>query len=83
MKKIIWKVLKEDDPVFKQGFIISTHNKNRQDYIKHREKTENKKNLFLEPVGDSNSSREDIVQKLIKVLIKNGWKFTGDKNDSN
>ena len=47
------------------------------------EKTENKKNLFLEPVGDSNSSREDIVQKLIKVLIKNGWKFTGDKNDSN
>ena len=51
MKKIIWKELKEDDPVFKQGFIISTHNKNRQDYIKHREKTENKKNLFLEPVG--------------------------------
>ena len=83
MKKIIWKELKEDDPVFKQGFIISTHNKIRQDYIKHREKTENKKNLFLEPVGDSNSSREDIVKKLIKVLIKNGWKFTGDKNDSN
>ena len=54
MKKIIWKELKEDDPVFKQGFIISTHNKTRQDYIKHREKTENKKNLFLEPVGDSN-----------------------------
>ena len=70
MKKIIWKELKEDDPVFKQGFIISTHNKTRQDYIKHREKTENKKNLFLEPVGDSNSSREDIVQKLIKVLKK-------------
>ena len=40
MKKIIWKELNEDDPVFKQGFIISTHNKNRQDYIKHREKTE-------------------------------------------
>ena len=83
MKKIIWKELKQDDPVFKQGFIISSYNKTRQDYIKHREKTGNKKNLFLEPVGDSNSSREDIVQKLIKVLIKNGWKFTGDKNDSN
>ena len=24
-----------------------------------------------------------IEEKLIKVLIKNGWKFTGDKNDSN
>ena len=83
MKKIIWKELKEDDPIFKQGFTVSSHNRKLKDYIAHREKTENKKNLFLEPVGDSNSSREEIVQKLIKVLIKNGWKFTGDKNDSN
>ena len=26
MKKIIWKELKEDDPIFKQGFIVSSHN---------------------------------------------------------
>ena len=83
MKKIIWKELKEDDPVFKQGFIISTHNKTRQDYIKHREKTENKKNLFLEPVADKNSTRDEIVQRLIKILIKNGWTLKDDKNDNN
>ena len=83
MKKIIWKELKEDDPIFKQGFIVSTLNKKLKDYIAHREKTENKKNLFLEPVADKNSTRDEIVQRLIKILIKNGWKFKGDKNDSN
>ena len=83
MKKIIWKELKEDDPIFKQGFIVSSHNKKLKDYIEHREKTENKKNLFLEPVADKNSTRDEIVQRLIKILIKNGWKFKGDKNDSN
>ena len=83
MKKIIWKELKEDDPIFKQGFIVSTHNKKLKDYIAHREKNENKKNLFLEPVADKNSTRDEIVQRLIKILIKNGWKFKDDKNDSN
>ena len=83
MKKIIWKELKEDDPIFKQGFIVSSYNKKLKDYIAHREKTENKKNLFLEPVADKNSTRDEIVQRLIKILIKNGWKFKGDKNDSN
>ena len=83
MKKIIWKELKEDDPIFKQGFIVSSHSKKLKDYIAHREKTENKKNLFLERVADKNSTRDEIVQRLIKILIKNGWKFKGDKNDSN
>ena len=83
MKKIIWKELKEDDPIFKQGFIVSSHNKKLKDYIAHREKTENKKNLFLEPIADKKSARDEIVQRLIKILIKNGWKFKGDKNDSN
>ena len=83
MKKIIWKELKEDDPIFKQGFIVSSHNKKLKDYIAHREKNENKKNLFLEPVADKNSTRDEIVQRLIKILIKNGWKFKDDKNDSN
>ena len=83
MKKIIWKELKEDDPIFKQGFIMSSPNRKLKDYIAHREKTENKKNLFLEPVADKNSTRDEIVQRLIKILIKNGWKFKDDKNDSN
>ena len=34
MKKIIWKELKEDDPIFKQGFIISSHNKRQIDLVK-------------------------------------------------
>ena len=38
--------LKEDDPIFKQGFVVSSHNRKIKDYIAHREKTENKKNLF-------------------------------------
>ena len=32
MKKIIWKELKEDDPIFKQGFIMSSHNRKLKDY---------------------------------------------------
>ena len=83
MKKIIWKELKEDDPIFKQGFIVSSHNRKLKDYIAHREETENKKNLFLEPVADKNSTRDEIVQRLIKILIRNGWKFKDDKDDSN
>ena len=34
MKKIIWKELKEDDPIFKQGFIISSHNRKQIDLVK-------------------------------------------------
>jgi len=74
---------KKDDPIFKEGFVISSPKKNLQDYIKHREKTENKKNLFLEPVADQNTSTEEIYQRLVNILVKNGWKIKGDKNDSN
>ena len=34
MKKIIWKELKEDDPIFKRGFIISTQNIKQIDLVK-------------------------------------------------
>ena len=77
------KRLKKDDPIFKEGFVVSSPKKTLQDYIKHREKTENKKNLFLEPIADQNTSTEEIYQRLINILIKNGWKIKGDKNDSN
>ena len=66
-----------------EGFTISSPKKNLQEYIEYREKTENKKNLFLEPIADQNTSTEEIYQRLINILIKNGWKIKGDKNDSN
>ena len=42
-----------------------------------------KKNLFLEPIADQNSTTEDIYQKLLNILMINGWKIKGDKNDNN
>ena len=63
MKKIIWKELKEDDPIFKQGFIISTHNRRQIDLVKI----------------PKNMSRKEKIKHLIKSLIKLGWKYTGGK----
>ena len=77
------KKLKKDDPIFKQGFVISSPKKNLKHYIENREKTENKKNLFLEPIADQNTTTEEIYHRLVNILIKNGWKIKGDKNDSN
>ena len=77
------KKLKKDDPIFKQGFVISSPKNNLQDYIKHREKKENKKNLFLEPLADQKTSREEIYKRLVNILINNGWKIRGNENDSN
>ena len=50
---------------------------------KNIKKDINKKNIFLEPVADKNSTHDETVQRLIKILISNGWKFKDDKNDSN
>ena len=77
------KKLKKDDPIFKEGFCVSSPKKNLQDYIEHREKTENKKNLFLEPIADQKTSMKGIYQRLVNILFKNGEKIKGDKNDSN
>ena len=77
------KKLKKDVPIFKEGFVVSSPKKILQDYIEHREKTENKKNLFLEPIADQNSSTEEIYQRLVNILVKNGWKIKGDENDNN
>ena len=63
MKKIIWKKLKEDDPIFKQGFIISSHNKKQIDLVKIPKKM----------------SRKEKIKYLTKSLIKLGWKFVEDK----
>ena len=73
------KKLKKDDPIFKQWFTVSSPKRNLQEYIEYREKTENKKNLFLEPIADQNTSTEEIYQRLVNILIKNGWKIKEDK----
>ena len=63
MKKIIWKELKEDDPIFKQGFIISTHNRRQIDLVKI----------------PKTMSRKEKIKHLAKSLIKLGWKLVEDK----
>ncbi len=63
MKKIIWKEPKEDDPIFKQGFIISQPKIQNLDLVKIPKKM----------------SRKERVIHLIKFLIQFGWNFTGDK----
>jgi hypothetical protein len=63
MKKIIWKELKEDDPIFKQGFIISSHNTKQTDLVKI----------------PKTMSRKEKIKHLTKSLINLGWKFRGDK----
>ena len=40
-----------------------------------RKKRKGKKLLFLERIGDKNSSRDEIHENLIKVLKKNGFKI--------
>ena len=42
-------------------------------YIRSREKRDNLKNIFFEPVGNTNSSREQIMFNLVTALIDNGF----------
>ena len=65
--KIVWKKLKEDDPIFKQGFVISSHNVQKLDLVKLPKKM---------------SQKEKIV-RLTKSLINLGWKLKDDNNDNN
>ena len=43
-----------------------------------RKKRKGKKLLFFEKIGDKNSSRDEKLQNLIKVLKKNGFKIKND-----
>jgi len=61
--KYIFKEPKEDDPIFKQGFIISQRKIEKIDLVKI-------------PVS---LSRVEKIKHLTKSLIKFGWKYTGDK----
>ena len=48
-----------------------------------RKKRKGKKLLFLDKIGDRNSTRDEIKQNLIKVLKKNGWKIKGGPDGNN
>ena len=61
--KYIWKDPKEDDRIFKQGFIISKPKIQNIDLVKIPKKM----------------SRKERVAHLIKSLIKLGWKYKGGK----
>ena len=61
--KIIWKELKEDDRVFKQGFVISFPKVQKIDLVKIPKKM----------------SRKEKIIHLTKSLIKLGWKLKEDK----
>ena len=43
-------------------------------YIRWREKKDNLKNVFFEPIGSPNSSREQLMFNLVTALINNGFK---------
>ena len=42
-------------------------------YIHAREKKENKKNIFLEPIAETGVSDEQIMFNLVTALVKNGF----------
>ena len=65
--KIVWNKLKDDDPIFKQGFVISSHKVKKLDLVKLPKKL---------------SQKEKIIY-LTKSLIDLGWKLKDDNNDNN
>ena len=73
------KYLDKDDPIYKEGFKVTSHKKSLQNYIKAREKTENKENLFLEKIADKDTTKDEMIENLKKVLIAHGWTYKDDK----
>jgi len=65
----------KNDPIYKEGFTISSI----KDYFQSK-KDRGLKPLFFEKIGDKNSSRDEKLQNLIKVLKAKGWKIKGGSN---
>ncbi len=61
--KFIFKEPKEDDPIFRQGFIISQPKLQKIDLVKI----------------PKTMSRKEKIKHLTKSLISLGWKYRGDK----
>ena len=74
LKKI--KVAKPEDPIYKEGFKIYPIN-SLNDYKKQRER-EGMKNLFLKKI-ERNSSRDEILDTLVKQIQKQGFTIVDKK----
>tara|TARA_Y100001958_G_C21230839_1_gene556564 strand:+ start:2120 stop:2308 length:189 start_codon:yes stop_codon:yes gene_type:complete len=53
--------------------------KSLKDYF-YNKKKEGKQLLFHESIGDADTSKEEMMKNLIKVLEKNGFKYKGSYN---
>mgnify|MGYP001204170908 FL=1 len=73
------KYLDKDHPIYKESLKVSSHNKSLQNYIKAREKAENKENLFLEKIADKDTTKDEMIENLKNILIAHGWTYKGDK----
>ena len=49
------------------------NNTDLSEFIRLREEKENFENVFFEPVGDSNSSRDEIMFNIVTALLNNGF----------
>ena len=72
-----YKLKKSDnnDPIYKEGFTISSI----KNYFQSK-KEKGLKPLFFKKIGDRNTSRDEMLQNLIKALKENGWKIKGGSN---
>ena len=59
----------------------TNHNNSLQNYIKAREKAENKENLFLEKIADKDATKDEMIENLKNVLIAHGWTYKENKNE--
>ena len=57
------KIAKEGDPIYKQGFVISSDNRRQIDLVKI----------------PKTMTRKEKIKHLTKSLIKLGWKLVEDK----
>ena len=73
------KYLDKDHTIYKEGLKVSSHNKTLKNYIKAREKAENKENLFLEKIADKDTTKDEMIENLKKVLIAHGWTYKDEK----
>ena len=74
------KIAKPEDPIYKEGYTIYPIN-SLNDYKKQREK-EGMKNLFLKKI-DRNTSRDEMLDILVRQLQKQGFTIVNKKGDKN
>ena len=74
MKYKITKANKNSS-IYKERFTVSSV----KNYLKSKEE-KGLKPIFFEKIGDKTSSRDQLLQNLIKALKKNGWKMKGGSN---